>query len=185
MIDVNELRNGVTFELEGNLYKVIDYAHHKPGRGKATIRTKVRDLRSGSVLEKSFISGDKVQNVRLNYRQAQFLYEDGGLYYFMDNETFEQPALNPDHLGEVTNYLKEGLEVKLTFYGSEPIDIELPTAVDLEVVEAEMAVKGDTATGANKSVMVQTGLKVTVPLFVEEGDTIRVDTRTGAYVTRV
>ncbi len=185
MIDVNELRNGVTFELEGNLYKVIDYAHHKPGRGKATIRTKVRDLRSGSVLEKSFISGDKVQDVRLNYRQAQFLYEDGGLYYFMDNETFEQPALNPDHLGEVTNYLKEGLEVKLTFYGSEPIDIELPTAVDLEVVEAEMAVKGDTATGANKSVMVQTGLKVTVPLFVEEGDTIRVDTRTGAYVTRV
>jgi elongation factor P len=185
VIDVNELRNGVTFELEGNLYKVIDYAHHKPGRGKATIRTKVRDLRSGSVLEKSFISGDKVQNVRLNYRQAQFLYEDGGLYYFMDNETFEQPALNPDHLGEVTNYLKEGLEVKLTFYGSEPIDIELPTAVDLEVVEAEMAVKGDTATGANKSVMVQTGLKVTVPLFVEEGDTIRVDTRTGAYVTRV
>jgi elongation factor P len=185
VIDVNELRNGVTFELEGNLYKVIDYAHHKPGRGKATIRTKVRDLRSGSVLEKSFISGDKVQDVRLNYRQAQFLYEDGGLYYFMDNETFEQPALNPDHLGEVTNYLKEGLEVKLTFYGSEPIDIELPTAVDLEVVEAEMAVKGDTATGANKSVMVQTGLKVTVPLFVEEGDTIRVDTRTGAYVTRV
>lgn len=185
MIDVNELRNGVTFELEGNLYKVIDYAHHKPGRGKAMIRTKVRDLRSGSVLEKSFISGDKVQDVRLNYRQAQFLYEDGGLYYFMDNETFEQPALNPDHLGEVTNYLKEGLEVKLTFYGSEPIDIELPTAVDLEVVEAEMAVKGDTATGANKSVMVQTGLKVTVPLFVEEGDTIRVDTRTGAYVTRV
>ena len=89
MIDVNELRNGVTFELDGNLYKVIEYSHHKPGRGKATIRTKVRDLRTGSVLEKSFISSDKVQDVRLSYRQAQFLYEDGGLYYFMDNETFE------------------------------------------------------------------------------------------------
>ncbi len=185
MIDVNELRNGVTFELDGNLYKVIEYAHHKPGRGKATIRTKVRDLRTGSVLEKSFISGDKVQNVRLNYRQAQFLYEDSGLYYFMDNETFEQPALSPDNLGETIHYLTEGLEVKLTFYDTEPIDIELPTAVDLEVVEAEMAVKGDTATGANKSVTVQTGLKVTVPLFVEQGDTIRVDTRNGAYVTRV
>jgi elongation factor P len=185
VIDVNELRNGVTFELDGNLYKVIDYAHHKPGRGKATIRTKVRDLRTGSVLEKSFISGDKVQNVRLDYRQAQFLYQDGGLYYFMDNETFEQPALNPESLGDTVHYLTEGLEVKLTFHGTEPLDIELPTAVDLEVVEAEMAVKGDTATGANKSVTVETGLKVTVPLFVEQGDTIRVDTRNGAYVTRV
>jgi elongation factor P len=185
VIDVNELRNGVTFELDGNLYKVIDYAHHKPGRGKATIRTKVRDLRSGSVLEKSFISGDKVQDVRLNYRQAQFLYVDSGLYYFMDNETFEQPALSAENLGEAINYLKEGLEVKLTFHGTEPLDIELPTAVDLEVVEAEMAVKGDTATGANKSVTVETGLKVTVPLFVEQGDNIRVDTRNGAYVTRV
>ncbi len=185
MIDVNELRNGVTFELDENLYKVIEYTHHKPGRGKATIRTKVRDLRSGSVLEKSFISGDKVQDVRLDYRQAQFLYQDSGLYYFMDNETFEQPALAPENLGEAVDYLTEGLEVKLTFYGSEPIEIELPTAVELEVVEAEMAVKGDTATGANKSVTVQTGLKVTVPLFVEQGDTIRVDTRSGAYVTRV
>lgn len=185
VIDVNELRNGVTFELDGNLYKVIDYSHHKPGRGKATIRTKVRDLRSGSVLEKSFISGDKVQDVRLTYRQAQFLYVDSGLYYFMDNETFEQPALSPDNLGEAIHYLTEGLDVKLTFHGSEPLDIELPTAVDLEVVEAEMAVKGDTATGANKSVTVQTGLKVSVPLFVEQGDTIRVDTRNGSYVTRV
>jgi elongation factor P len=177
VIDVNELRNGVTFELDGNLYKVIEYAHHKPGRGKATIRTKVRDLRSGAVLEKSFISGDKVQDVRLDYRQAQFLYEDGGLYYFMDNETFEQPALNAESLGDVVYYLVEGLEVKLTFYGTEPLD--------LEVVESEMAVKGDTATGANKSVTVQTGLKVTVPLFVDQGDIIRVDTRNGAYVTRV
>jgi elongation factor P len=185
VIDVNELRNGVTFELEGNLYRVIEYSHNKPGRGKATIRTKVRDLRSGSVIEKTFNSGDRVQDVRLDYRQAQFLYEDSGLYYFMDNETFEQPALNPDSVGDAVAYLTEGLDVKLTFNGTEPLDIELPTAVELKVVESEMAVKGDTATGANKIVTVQTGLKVTVPLFVEKGDTIRVDTRNGAYVTRV
>lgn len=185
MIDVNELRSGVTFELDGNLYKVLEYSHHKPGRGKATIRTKVRDLRTGAVLEKTFISGDRVQDVRLDYRQAQFLYREGEVYHFMDLETYEQPALPASVLGEAVHFLKEGLEVKLTFYGNEPLDIELPTAVDLEVVEAEVAVKGDTATGATKTVTTETGLKVQVPLFVEKGDIIRVDTRTGQYVTRV
>jgi elongation factor P len=184
VIDVNELRNGVTFELDGNLYKVIEYSHHKPGRGKATIRTKVRDLRTGSVLEKTFTSGDKVQDIRLDYHVVQFLYKDNDLYHFMDTETYEQPALNASALGEAVYYLTEGLEVKLTFYEGEALDIELPTTVDLEVVEAEMAVRGDTATGANKSVTTETGLKVQVPLFVEAGDTIRVDTRNGSYVTR-
>ncbi len=184
MIDVNELRNGVTFELDGSLYKVIEYSHHKPGRGKATIRTKVRDLRSGAVLEKSFTSGDKVQDIRLDYHVVQFLYKDNDLYHFMDTETYEQPALNASVLGEAVYYLTEGLEVKLTFYEGEALDIELPTTVDLEVVEAEMAVRGDTATGANKSVTTETGLKVQVPLFVEAADTIRVDTRNGSYVTR-
>ena len=185
MIDVNELRNGVTFELDGNLYKVIEYSHHKPGRGKATIRTKVRDMRTGSVIEKTFNSSDKVQDVRLDYRTAQFLYYDGNLYHFMDMDTFEQPALSSDNVGDTVNYLIENLEVKLTFYNQEPIDIDLPTTVDLKIQEAEMAVKGDTATGANKIVTVETGLKVQVPLFVESGNTIRVDTRTGEYVTRV
>ncbi|MEE9512634.1 MAG: elongation factor P [Anaerolineales bacterium] len=185
MIDVNELRNGVTFELDGNLYKVIEYTHHKPGRGKATIRTKVRNLRSGAVLEKSFTSSDRVQDVRLDYRTAQFLYYDENLYHFMDMVSFEQPALDSDAVGDAVNYLTENLEVKLTFYDQEPIDIELPTAVDLEVKEAEMALKGDTATGANKIVTVETGFKVQVPLFVEMGNKIRVDTRTGEYVTRV
>ncbi len=185
MIDVNELRSGVTFELDGNLYKVLEYSHHKPGRGKATIRTKVRDLRTGAVLEKTFISGDRVQDVRLDYRQAQFLYREGKVYHFMDVETYEQPALPASVLGDAVNYLKEGLEVKLTFYGNEPLDIELPTTVDLQVVEAEVAVKGDTATGATKTVTTETGLKVQVPLFVEKGEVIRVDTRTGQYVTRV
>jgi len=185
VIDVNELRSGVTFELDGNLYKVLEYSHHKPGRGKATIRTKVRDLRSGAVLEKSFTSGDRVQDVRLSHHMVQFLYNDAELYYFMDMETYEQPALNTSVLGDAVHYLTEGLEVKLTFYQDEPIEVEMPTTVDLLVEEAEVAVRGDTATGANKTITTQTGLKIQVPLFVEVGDTIRVDTRTGTYVTRV
>jgi elongation factor P len=185
VIDVNELRSGVTFELDDELFKVIEYSHHKPGRGKATIRTRVRNLRTGTVIEKSFISGDKVQDVRLDYRQCQFLYSDGRMYHFMDTDNYEQPALTAEAIGDAVNYLKENMEVKLTFYDSEPLDIDLPTTVDLEVVEAEMAVKGDTATGATKSVTTETGLSVQVPLFVERGDIIRVDTRSGEYVTRV
>jgi len=185
VIDVNELRSGVTFELDGNLYKVLEYSHHKPGRGKATIRTKIRDLRSGAVMEKSFQSSDRVQDIRLDHRMVQFLYQDGDLYYFMDTETYEQPAVTVTLLDDAVNYLTEGLEVKLTFYQGEALDIEMPTTVDLLVEEAEVAVKGDTATGANKIVTTQTGLKVQVPLFVESGDTIRVDTRSGNYVTRV
>ena len=185
MIDVNELRNGVTFELDGQIYKVIEYSHHKPGRGKATIRTKVRDMRSGTVLEKTFNSGDRVQDLRLDYRTAQFLYREGDLYTFMDNDTYEQPTLNASTLGDAVNYLTEGQEVKLTFNDDEPLEIELPSAVDLKVVEAQTGVKGDTATGATKSVTTETGVKVQVPLFVEAGNTIRVDTRNGQYVTRV
>ncbi len=185
MIDVNELRNGVTFLLDEQLYKVLEYSHNKPGRGKATIRIKVRNLRTGEVLEKSFISGSRVQDVRLDYREAQYLYEQNGLYVFMDNDTYEQPMINGSIMGDTINYLMEGLVVKLTFMGDEPIDIELPTAVELEVTEAEMAVKGDTATGATKQVVVETGLKVQVPLFVNVGDKIKVDTRNGSYLTRV
>ncbi|MBN1266915.1 MAG: elongation factor P [Anaerolineales bacterium] len=185
MIDVNELRNGVTFLLDDQLYKVIDYSHNKPGRGKATIRTKVRNLRTGEVLEKSFISGSRVQDVRLDYREAQYLYEQNGLYVFMDNETYEQPMINAAVMGDSVNFLIEGLVMKLTFLGDEPIDVELPTAVEMDVVESEMAVKGDTATGATKLVVVETGLKVQVPLFVNVGDRIKVDTRNGAYLTRV
>lgn len=185
MIDVNELRSGVTFELNGELFRVMEYSHHKPGRGKATIRTKVRNLRTGTVLEKTFNSGERVQDVRLYYRQAKYLYEQGDLYYFMDVENYEQPAVGEDTLGEAVKYLKEGLEVKLTFYGEEPLDVELPTSVDLEVTEAPIGVKGDTATGATKTVTTETGLKVQVPLFVESGDVIRIDTRSGEYQTRV
>ncbi len=185
MIDVNDLRKGVTFELDNNLYKVLEYSHHKPGRGNATIRIKARNLRTGSTLEKTFSSGDRVQDARLDYHNAQYLYTDGEIYYFMDVESFEQYAIRADILGESANYLKEEMPVKLTFYGSEALDAELPTTVDLKVTYAEIAVRGDTATGVTKSVTVETGIQVQVPNFVEEGDTIRVDTRTGTYVTRV
>jgi elongation factor P len=185
MIDVNDLRKGVTFVVDGNLYKVLDYHHHKPGRGNATIRVKTINLRTGTNLEITFTSGDRVEDVRLDYHNVLFLYSDGDLYHFMDLETYEQPALNKDVLGDAIDYLKEGLEVKLTFFEGEPLDIELPTSVDLLVTEADIAVRGDTATGVNKKVNTETGLLVSVPAFVSAGDTIRVDTRTGAYVTRV
>jgi elongation factor P len=184
MIDVNDLRKGVTFELDSTLYKVLEYEHHKPGRGKATIRVKARNLRTGTILDKSFISGDRVQDVHLDYHNVQYLYQDGSLFYFMDQETFEQPAIPADIVGESAGFLKEGMEVKLTFYQSEPLDIELPTSVDLMVSEAQMSVRGDTATGVTKKVTTETGLQVQVPNFVEVGDTIRVDTRNGAYITR-
>jgi elongation factor P len=185
MIDVNELRKGVTFELDGSLYKVLDYEHHKPGRGKATIRIKARDLQSGTILEKTFPSGDRVQDIRLDYHNVQYLYNDGELYHFMDLDTYEQPAIHLNIIGEAAQYLKEGLTVKLTFYNNQPLDIELPITVDLEVVSAETAVRGDTATGVTKKVVTETGLEVQVPNFVSEGDVIRVDTRNGAYITRV
>ncbi|MGD0805891.1 MAG: elongation factor P [Anaerolineales bacterium] len=184
MIDVNDLRKGVTFELDKRLYKVLEYSHNKPGRGNATIRTRIRDLRTGNIVEKTFQSGDRVQDIRLDHHQAQYLYSDGNLFHFMDTESYDQPAIAAAIIGENAPFLKEGLEVKLTFHDSEPIDLELPASVDLKVVEAEMGVKGDTATGATKNVTTETGLKVMVPLFVSIGDTIRVDTRTGDYLTR-
>jgi elongation factor P len=185
MIDVNDLRKGVTFEYDGALFKVLDYHHHKPGRGNATIRIKAVNLRSGTTLEKTFQSGERVQDVRLDYHNVQYLYNDGQFYHFMDLETYDQPAISAEILGDLANYLTENLEVKLTFYEGEPIDIELPTSVDLGVIEAEVSVRGDTATGVTKRVKTETGLMVQVPNFVEAGNTIRVDTRNGNYLTRV
>lgn len=185
MIDVNNLRKGVIFVLDNNLYRVLEYSHNKPGRGNATIRVKARDIRKGTTLEKTFQSGDRIQDVRLDFHNVQYLYTDGELYFFMDLETFEQPGIKKDILGEAAGFLKEGTQVKLTYYENEPIDVELPTTVDLKVVRSETAVKGDTATGVTKKVTVETGAEVGVPYFVNQGDTIRVDTRTGEYVTRV
>ena len=184
MIDVNDLRKGVTFELDGTLYKVLDYHHHKPGRGNATIRIKAVNLRTGANLEKTFQSGERVQDARLDFHNVQYLYNDGDLYHFMDLETFEQPAIQSTIIGDSASFLTENMEVKLTFYQGEPLDIELPLTVDLKVVEAEMAVRGDTATGVTKRVVTETGLEVQVPAFVNVSDTIRVDTRSGSYITR-
>jgi len=185
MIDVNDLRKGVTFEYDGQLFKVTEYAHHKPGRGNATIRIKAHNLKTGVNIEKTFQSGDRVQDVSLDFHNVQYLYNDGSFFHFMDNVTFEQPAVKAEVVGDVAGFLKEGMECKLTFYQNEALDIELPTSVDLKVVKAEIAVRGDTATGVTKKVRVETGIDIQVPQFVKEGDTIRVDTRTGEYVTRV
>lgn len=184
MIDVNELRKGVTFEFEGNLYKVLDYSHNKTGRGNANIRIKARNMLSGATIEKTFNSGERVQDVRLDYHNAQYLYNDGELFYFMDNETFEQYPIAKEMLDEMVGFLKENMGVKITFYGTKAIDIELPQTVDLKVTWAEVAVKGDTATGQTKKVTVETGADIQTPYFINEGDIIRVDTRTGQYLTR-
>jgi len=184
MIDVNDLRKGVTFEFESKLYKVLDYHHHKPGRGNATIRIKAVDLRTGTTLEKTFQSGERVQDVRLDFHNVQYLYNDGSLYFFMDLETFEQPAVPGSILGDSALYLTENMELKLTFFQGEPIDVELPLTVDMTVVGGEAAVRGDTATGFTKKVTTETGLEVQVPGFVEVGDRIRINTSEGRYLTR-
>jgi elongation factor P len=185
MIDVNDLRKGVTFLLDGSLLKVLEYSHNKPGRGNATIRIKARDIRKGNTLEKTFQSGDRVQDVHLDFHNVQYLFRDGDMFTFMDMQTFDQPAVKADLVGEYAGLLKEGMEVKLTYFENEPLDIELPTSVDLEVVQAEVSVRGDTATNLTKKVTTETGLEVQVPNFVNVGDKIRIDTRTNGYLTRV
>lgn len=185
MIDVNDLRKGVTFEQDGALYRVLDYSHNKAGRGKASIRVKTRNIRTGTTREMTFISSDRVQDVELEHHTVQFLYTDGEFYYFMDMDTFEQPAVKGEVVAEAAQYLLEGMELKLTFYGSEPLDLEIPLAVEHEIVRVEAAVRGDTATGVSARAVTQTGLEVQVPAFVNVGDRIRIDTRTGTYVTRV
>ena len=185
MIDVNELRKGVTFELDGNLLKVVEYSHNKTGRGNANIRVKARNLQTGANIERTFSSGQSVQDVSLDFHNVSYLYTDGDFYYFMDNETFEQPAIKKEMLGDNALFLMPEMEVKLTYYKDAPLDIEIPSSVDMKVVEAETAIRGDTATGVTKKVITETGLEVQCPQFVKVGDTIRVNTETGGYVTRV
>ncbi len=186
MIGVQELRKGTTFvDDDGNLYVVLDYLHNKQGRGNATIKTKLRNLRTGSTIDKSYQSGSRVQDVRLDTHQVQYLYRDGDLYTFMDNETYDQPVLSAEVLGEHAEWLKEGMNLEILMFEGQPIDVNLPTTVDLKVVETAPGYKGDTASGGGKPAKLETGVTVTVPFFVNSGDTVRVDTRTGEYVTRV
>jgi elongation factor P len=185
MIGVQDLRKGATFVEDNDLWRVLEFSHIKTGRGNATIRVKVRNLRSGGTMEKTFPSGSRVQDVRLDHAVVQYLYHDGDLYFFMNTETYEQPAINAKTLGDGVNYLVDGMSLELESYDGEPINIELPTTVDLEVVQTDPGFAGDTATNANKPARVTTGLLVQVPLFVNPGDFIRIDTRTGQYLTRV
>ena len=184
MIDVNELRRGRTFTYDNELYRVLEYHHHKPGRGKATIRVQVRNLRSGTNREMTFNSGDRVEDIRLETVLVEYLYSDEEFLYFMNVETFEQPQLSADVFGEDILYLTENMQLKLSNYEGEIISYELPLTVEHKVAESEAAVAGDTVSGATKQILTETGLKVSVPLFVEEGDTIRINTSSGEYITR-
>lgn len=186
MIGVQDLRKGTTFiDDDGNIYRVLEFQHVKLGRGNAVIKTKLRNLKTGATIERTFQSGGRVQDVRLDHHQVQYLYNDGENYHFMDLETYEQPVLSKEMLGDAAMYLKENVTVDLLTYEGKPIEIELPTTVDLKVIETAPGFKGDTATGGGKPATLETGLVITVPFFVNVGDTVRVDTRDGSYVTRV
>ena len=185
MITANDMRKGTTIEWEGELYQVVEYQHSFIGRGSASVRVKLRNLRSGSTTDHTFTPNQRFDDFRLESREVQYLYTDGHLYHFMDTESYEQPALPAEALGNAVDYLRENIILHLATYEGEPIEINLPAAVDLRVTEAPPGFAGDTATGATKQVTTETGLRVQVPLFVEEGDVIRVDTRTGEYLTRV
>lgn len=184
MIEVTQLRRGVVFEFKGNLYKVNRYNHHQPGRGHAIIRVNVRDLRKSSNLDLTFSSGERVQDIRLEARTHQYLYDDGEFYIFMDTKTFEQHNLPHSTMENHRNFLRENMELDILTYNDEVIDYEMPLTMDFEVIEAENAVAGDTATGATKQITTETGLKVRTPLFVKVGDHIRVSTESGEYLSR-
>ncbi len=185
MINAGELKKGLTIELDGQLYNVVDYTHNKTGRGGALVRLKLRSLIEGYNVEKTFSASEKFKRVYLERRKVQYLYSDDDALYFMDTESFDQTALSRDQIGDDVNFMKEGMQVDLLKHDERPLGIELPITVDLEVTETEPGFKGDTATGGNKPAIVETGLKVMVPLFINTGDKIRVDTRTGQYLERV
>lgn len=184
MISTGELKKGVTIELDGQLYNIVDYQHIKVGRGSAQVRMKLRDVRAGHLIERTFQAGEKFLRVYLDHRNAQYLYNDGELYHFMDTETFEQFALGGRVLGNATDYLVENMVVELLMYGEEPIGVEVPLSVELRVVQTDPGFKGDTATGGTKAATTETGLVVQVPLFVNTGDVLKIDTRTGNYIER-
>ena len=180
-----DFRKGLKIEIDGEPYVIVDFQHVKPGKGGAFVRTRLKSLISGNVIDQTFRSGDKVDTPDLEEREMQFLYETGGEYHFMDTKSFEQLFLTADQLGESKDFLKENLVIKALFHNKRPIGVEVPMFVDLKVVSSEPGVKGDTASGSTKPATLESGAVIQVPLFVEEGDMIRVDTRTGEYITRV
>ena len=185
MVSTGDLRKGIAIELDGELWQILDYHHIKMGRGSAQVKIKLRNVKRGQTVERSFQAGDKWPRAYLDKRQVQFLYRDGSDFHFMDTESYDQFTLSAEQLDDAVNYLKDGMLVDRTSYQGETIGVELPITVDMVVTETEPGFAGDTATGARKLATVETGLVVQVPLFVGEGDTIRIDTRTGEYQTRV
>ena len=183
MINATELRKGVIIELDGKLYQVVEYQHIKQKR-TALARVKLRDIQAGHAFERTFQSGEKLVRARLEFRAMQYLYNDGDLYYFMDKEHFEQISLTSEQLEDAIGYLKEGMSLQVSNYKGEVVGVELPITVELQVSHTEPGVKGDTATAATKPATLETGLTLQVPLFVNEGNVIKVDTRTGTYIER-
>jgi elongation factor P len=185
MISTGELRKGVVIELDGDLWQILDYHHIKMGRGSAQVRIKLRNVKKGSTVEKSFQAGEKWPRAQLDRREIQFLYRDGDDFHFMEMESYEQFHLTANQIDDIVPYLKDGMTLDRITHEGETLGVELPITVDLVVVESEPGFAGDTATGARKAATMETGLVVSVPLFVTEGDTLRIDTRTGEYQTRL
>ncbi|MFC1923764.1 elongation factor P [Chloroflexota bacterium] len=185
MFDAGELRKGLTIEMEGGLYRILDYQHIKIGRGSAQVRLKLRDIRAGHTIERTFQASERFNRARLERRNVQYLYQESGLYYFMDNESFDQTPLDADLLGDTINYLKEGMNLEMLSYKEEPVGVELPVAIGLKVAETGPGFKGDTATAGSKPATLETGIVIQVPMFINNGDTVKVDTRTGEYLERI
>lgn len=185
MISAGDFRNGITFEFEGNVYQVVEFQHVKPGKGAAFVRTKLKDVINGSTVEKTFRPTDKMPKAHIERKDMAYLYSDGDLFHFMDQESYEQIALTEDQLGGALKFVKENDLVKVLSYKGSVFGVEPPLFVELEITETEPGVKGNTAQGATKNATLETGAVINVPLFVNQGDKIRVDTRTGEYMERV
>ncbi len=185
MISAGEFRNGVTFEFEGNVYQIVEFQHVKPGKGAAFVRTKLKNVITGGVVEKTFRPTEKMPKAHIERKNMQYSYNDGDLYYFMDNETFDMMPLGPDQLGDALKFVTENMNVTVLSYKGNVFGIEPPTFVELTVTETEPGFKGDTSTGATKPAVLETGAQINVPLFIDQGEKIRVDTRTGEYMERV
>lgn len=185
MISSNDFKRGMGIKIDNDLYTIVEFQHVKPGKGQAFVRTKLKNLTKGTVIDKTFRSGEKVEEVRVEKTEMQYLYAEDDSLCFMDNETFEQIHVEKDFAGNILDYIKEGDNVEISMYDEKPIGIDPPIFVNLEVTYAEPGVKGDTATNVTKSVELETGSKINVPIFVEQGDVIKVDTRTHEYVERV
>jgi elongation factor P len=183
-VSTNDLKNGMTLHLEGQLWTVLEFGHHKPGKGQAVVRTKLRSVKSGAVVDRTFRADEKVGLAILDKREMQYLYREGDAFVFMDNETFEQHHVPEQVAGETAKYLSEGATAIVATYEGTPISVELPAAVALAVTNTDPGVRGDRVSGAMKPATLETGLTIQVPLFVERGDRVKVDTRTGDYLTR-